>query len=512
VAGGHASVVSERAMTSDALSSSGRQYFLQSRSAAWTAIAALILLALVLRLFGASGDLWLDEIWSLDLVGRLTSIDQVLWRVNHDNNHFLNSAWLYLTGPDASPLVQRALSILFGTATVLVAAAIVADRGRSAQLIAGLLFAISYPIVHYGSEARGYAGLVLFTLVATLCLQRRLDGRGSALALAAAILLGFLSHLTMLASVAVLVVWTVWVLLMQGRGPLRAGGGTMWIFLPAFLVVLPLAACIVIGERMFGVTFGGYTPYSIEAFATGYGGTIRYLFGLPSWVPDWLPIVVVFALVAFSAWRWPGRRVSLYVIGIVGLPILMMQARLPNLEFPRYFLVSGTLLLLWAAEMLGRGFDAPGWKRWAAAVVLAAIVAGSGLSLSRFYEAGRGSYASIVERITRDGPAAYASNKEFRARKVVDFFAARKGREARLVEAAEWCAQEPDWLIFEVRFEPPKPVETAPGCGLSYELLGGTRTWGLSGIAWALYRKRGGEPAAQVLSEFDALRLTPVMR
>jgi len=320
-------------MTSDALPSSGRQYFLQSRSATWMAIAALVLLAFLLRLLASSGDLWLDEIWSLDLIGGLTSIDQVLWRVNHDNNHFLNSAWLYLTGPDASPIGHRALSIALGTGTALVAAAIVADRGLPTQLIAGLLFAISYPMVHYGSEARGYAGLILFTLLAILCLQRRLDGRGSALALAAAILLGLLSHLTMLASVTVLVVWTTWVLLTQGRGPLRAGGETIWIFLPAFLAVLPLAACIVVGERMFGVQFGGYTPYSLQAFSAGYSGTIRHLFGLPSRFPDWLLIGVVLALVSFSARKWTGRRAGLYVIGIVGLPILMMQARLPNLEF-----------------------------------------------------------------------------------------------------------------------------------------------------------------------------------
>ncbi len=109
-------------------------------------------------------------------------------------------------------------------------------------------------------------------------------------------------------------------------------------FLPAFFAVLPLAACIVVGQQMFGIEVGGYTPFSLEAFAEGYGGTIRYLFGLPSWIPDWPPIGAVFAFVSFSAWMWPSRRASLYVIGIVGLPILMAQAHLPNLEFPRYFL------------------------------------------------------------------------------------------------------------------------------------------------------------------------------
>ncbi|TIT25126.1 MAG: hypothetical protein E5W81_04450 [Mesorhizobium sp.] len=82
----------------------------------WTAgslLAALVIAVtgLVLRLLGARGDLWLDEIWSFALIEPLTSIDQIFWRVNHDNNHFLNSVYLYLIGPDASPLIQRGLCL-----------------------------------------------------------------------------------------------------------------------------------------------------------------------------------------------------------------------------------------------------------------------------------------------------------------------------------------------------------------------------------------------------------------
>ena len=487
------SVVSELAMTSDVLPSSGPHVSqsLHGQAASWMAIAVIVVLALVLRLVAASGDLWLDEIWSVELVGRLTSVDQVFWRINHDNNHFLNSVWLYLTGPDVSPLVHRALSIAIGTATVPVAMTVVADRGRAAQLVAGLLFAVSYPLVHYGSEARGYAGLVLFTLLSIGCLQRRLDNRGSALALAATILLGFLSHLTMLASVAMLVVWSAWLLLMQGRGPLRAGGGTVWIFLPAFLAVLPLALCIAIAAKTFGFTIGGSSPFSWQDFVAGYGGMIRYLFGLPSSITGLPLIVAAFAFVCLSAWKWPSRRTSLYLIGIVGLPILVAQVQLPNLEFPRYFLASGTLLLLCIAEVLGRGFDAGGWRRWTAVAGFAAILFGSGASLSRFYEAGRGSYASIVEQVTRDGSAGYTSNKEFRTPKVVSFFAARQRRQTRLVEAADWCAEAPEWLILEIGSEPPKPVEMAPGCQLVYERVEVTKSWGLSGLSWALYQKHG---------------------
>lgn len=478
------------------------------RVAVRAVLGAILALALVLRLWGATGDLWLDEIWSLELVGKITSIDQVFWRINHDNNHFLNSAYLYLVGPDAPPLVHRALAIALGVGGVLAAALVTADRGPATQVLAALLFTVSYPLVHYGSEARGYSGLVLFTLLGIFCLERILDRRGSKAALAAVIFLGFLSHVTMAAAVVVLVAWAAWTMLRRGDGPVRAGLATVTTFLPALLALLPLAACVIYGAATLGLTLGGSTPFTLDRFVAGYGGMIRHLFGLPLWLPDWLPVLSAAALVGLSAWKWPNRRASLYVIGIVGLPVLMAQLRLPNLEFPRYFLVSGVLLLLCTAEVLGRGLETAGWARRLAACGVAAMLIANAFSLSAFLGAGRGSYAAIVDRMTSDGPANYASSNEFRTPKIVRFFAARLDREARLVPAGEWCAKRPAWLIVEVKGSLPPDSESAPGCGLIYDLAETTESWGLSGGAWALYRKR----ADQVLSALDALRLTPVMR
>lgn len=453
------------------------------------AVAAIALAGLVLRLLGARGDLWVDEIWSLELLQPLTSIDQIFWRINHDNNHFLNSIYLYLVGPDASPLLQRGLSIALGVGSIVAAAA--TARGRSAAVATSLLFAVSYPMVHYGSEARGYAGLVLFTLLAIVLLERWLDKRGSGIAFGAVILLGFLSHLIMVETVAVLVVWTAWLIWRRTGSLERVNVELGPIFAPAFLAVLPLAACMLVGRLLFGFRIGGALPFSLEAFAQGYGGMIRYLFGVPDWIGDWVCIAAVCGLVGICASLWRDRRASLYLIGIVGLPIVMAIARQPNVEFQRYFLVPATLMLLWAGELLGRGFAAGGRYRLFAAAAIVAILAGTTAFLLPFYEYGRGSYAVMVDKMTRDGAADYATNQEFRTVMIVDYFAERLGRQASFVATGKMCDRRPSWLILEGPIDrQPQHVDAAPDCGLAYERVEASTSWGLSGLAWTLYQRR----------------------
>ena len=453
-------------------------------------VLAIAAAGLTLRLLGARGDLWLDEIWSLTLLKPLTSIDQIFWRVNYDNNHFLNSAYLYLVGPDTSPLIQRGLSIMLGVFTILAAAVAAAPRGRWAMIATSLLFSVSFPMVEYGSEARGYAGLVLFTLLSVIFLERRLDKGGSAFALATMILLGMLSHLTMVEAAAILAGWTLWLTLRSKESHGRTlidGGLTLW---PIFAGVIPVAACLTIGDHLFGFKVGGLSPFSWSALAQGYGELIKGEFGLPSWLDDLTSIVAACALVCVSAHIWRDRRASLYVIGIVGLPLVMGLARLPNLEIPRYFLVSGTLLLLWTGEMLGRGFDAGRMKGLLAFATLAVVVAGSTSLLLPFYEYGRGSYSAVVERVTQNGAATYASNSEFRTAMVVDYFAARSGRKALLVPQNRLCAERPEWLIYEGDPDSPR-ASVEPKCDdLAYDRAGSSRYWGLSGLNWTFYQRR----------------------
>lgn len=149
------------------------------------ALAVIVLSGLGLRVWCARGGLWVDEAWSAQFVVQAGSAWAIFWRVNYDNNHYLNSLWILLVGPYAPPLLIRALSIVTGTLSIAVAGAIGWRRSPVTGLIAAILFAVSPILVAYGAEARGYGPMLLAMLVSvwrstggwTATTFRRLPGR-----------------------------------------------------------------------------------------------------------------------------------------------------------------------------------------------------------------------------------------------------------------------------------------------------------------------------------------------
>ena len=60
------------------------------------ALGVVVLFFAVVRMVGVFGDLWLDEIWSLRMVQSIQSPLEIFTTLQHDNNHPLNSLFLYI--------------------------------------------------------------------------------------------------------------------------------------------------------------------------------------------------------------------------------------------------------------------------------------------------------------------------------------------------------------------------------------------------------------------------------
>src|SRR4051812_8627628 len=176
----------------------------------WWLVGAVALAGLALRIAAAQGGLWTDEAWSVIYAAEARDAAGVFLRINHDNNHHLYSLWLQAIGPAASPLLARVPAILAGSFCIVVAALVAGRRSRTAGIVAALLFAVAPALVAFGSEARGYAMMLLAALLTLLLVGDAVDGRparGARWWLAALALFGMFSHLTMAAPVAIATLW-----------------------------------------------------------------------------------------------------------------------------------------------------------------------------------------------------------------------------------------------------------------------------------------------------------------
>ncbi|HEY7300930.1 MAG TPA: hypothetical protein VH684_23810 [Xanthobacteraceae bacterium] len=479
---------------------------------AWQAMAAVALVGLggILRIYGARGDLWLDEIWSLVLLEPVKSFGQIMWGINSDNNHVLNSMYLYMIGPNAAPILLRGMSIALGIATVVAAGLILWRDGVLGALCAMLLFAVSYPVVHYGSEARGYSGLILFTLLALFFLQREfsrpswINRQGFGLAIG----LGLLSHLSMVIPAAAFGIWTLFVIWRRTAGLGKAAGNGFFILLPAFVWTIAIAGSVgyvalrygfVVSVRSVPNKFaiGGLDPFDFTGAINALGELIRLTVGLPDSVPAAVCFVGVMALILVSAPVWRNRadrRFSLYVISVIILPTAVLAARVPNTQFPRYFLFSGIMFLLFIADLVTGAWLRGGLYRSAAALTLTAIVCGNAISLYHFFSQGRGHYSTAVSAMIESGWIVYGSDHDFRTPMVVNFYSHKRGIRADYIRIRDWCTNHPpDWYIVE---SPDDPILaytlanlTFPRCALRFRRTETFSYWGLSGRQWVLYRR-----------------------
>jgi hypothetical protein len=139
------------------------------------AIAGIVALGAVLRLWGSNVELWFDELISLQFYVRLPLAGIV--REYAANNHVLNSVLAHgaVATLGEEPWVLRLPALLFGIAGVWMFAILALHLWpRTSALAGAVLFAISYPHVAYTQNARGYSAFVFFAMLATWALLRML--------------------------------------------------------------------------------------------------------------------------------------------------------------------------------------------------------------------------------------------------------------------------------------------------------------------------------------------------
>jgi hypothetical protein len=175
--------------------------------AALAGLSGVVVIALLLRLYRLEAGLWYDEIVAYVQYARMP-FGQLVSTYTSESQHFLFNilahAAVATLGESASSV--RLPAVLFGVGSIL-ALFLFGRRvaSTSEALLAAGLMTLSYHHVWFSQNARGYSGLLFFTLLGSWLLLRALDGPrlGPWLAYAAAAALGMYTHVTMLFVVAV---------------------------------------------------------------------------------------------------------------------------------------------------------------------------------------------------------------------------------------------------------------------------------------------------------------------
>lgn len=452
----------------------------------WLIATAVVVAAAIVRVAASRGELWLDEIWSYRLAGLQSSPLAVFTAIHHDNNHHLNTLYLYFIQASASWITYRLHTLVTGVATVVLAGIIANRSGRRTALIAMLLAAGSFLLVLYASEARGYALAVFFAFLA-IPLADRYFASGRlvwAAAFGVAATLGLLSHLTFLHAYVGLGAWTTY---RAARGRPRHIARTL-----SALHLLPCIAFAVLYwiDLQHIVIGGGPTLNASEVLARtlslGAGGPVAgpYRGG-----------VVAVALISCIGGVFAARRCGsdlwvLLLVTTIVAPALTFAFVGSNLLYERYFLVVvafGLMASSWALDAIARR------SRVAALAVVAAFLAGNSVHIARLIRDGRGSYIPALTRISEQAvqrPVTIGGDHDFRQGHLVEFYQhfVPRGSEIEYHASFEWAVAGPEWYLVhsqEPTFQP-EPELIVEG-GRRYELSATYRHDGPSGWSLAVY-------------------------
>lgn len=454
---------------------------------------AVLLSALVgaaLRLPGLLSEVWLDEIWSVQVAREATSAADFLLKVRTDNNHVLNSLWLYVVSGTSDGRLLRLLSFAASVAAVALAAVAGARFGRRAGVLAGALVALSFPLAALTTEARGYGLEHAFALGAFLALARHLDAPTpwSAAAFGVSAALGLLAHLSFVHVLAAAFAWSAWRIIRapRPRGERLAAFAGLWAFPAAFAAGLwwVFARHLVEG--------GGplFTPLATAA------ETAALTLGLPD---AWTSLALLSAAAVLAAGCLRLRRDGddawiFFLVVVLVSPAIVVGAMRYTILRPRHISLSILFLLVLLARVAAALVERGGAARAAAAAGLLVFAGGNLWRTGAFAREGRGHYREALREMTRKSPGPLVTvggDNDFRTGLTVAFHAATLPPGVRIayVTRESWPPAGPDWVIVHDTAPDARAEDSIEPAGIRYVLDREWRFYGPSGLCWFVYRK-----------------------
>jgi hypothetical protein len=453
--------------------------------------------ALFLRIRAAMNDLWLDEIWSLQLIRDLRSPLEVFTKIHFSNNHYLNSLFIYFCGQRGDWPGYRAPAVLAGSGTVILAWFIGLRRSKPTAVITSLIAAFSYVLILYSSEARGYGPLVFFCFLCFYALESFLQRPQWRMALLFCVsaILGFTAHLQF---ATFFVAASIWIFVGASRWRHKLSDVIKAVMLCCAAPALYFAALYIIDVRYLQI--GGGTPTTL---VKAYGSSLAWALGAPN-TTKLQAIACIVAIICFLAGLWllwrKEPQLSVFFAAVIAIiPITLVIIRQDDLLYVRFFIVGIAFLLLLIGITLGRLYSRGLLGKSLCVLFLLAYLVANSYHIATLFRYGRGQTREairfMVEHSSPQRIVTFGGDHDFRIPFVLNFYwnETAPGRASEYFGRGLWPSDGLDWIIRQKEsFEPPVPPGDAfkDSFGNSYELARVFPTAPLSGLHWFVYHNR----------------------
>lgn len=466
-------------------------------------LAGCVAIGAFLRYRACLTEFWLDEIWSLLIIK--TSAVKGAWDIvanlRHDNNHIINSLWLYWIGDTKNWFWYRLPALLAGIGSIVAACSSARTEGRGAGLFAAFLTAFSFPLILYSSEARGYGPAVFFSLLAFYALRDFFaTGRTSRIfILNASAALAAFSHPSFVYVFLGMASWSAARIFggaETGRhAPPRGLAGRV-AEMAALNAFPTLVFVFLYFAHLKGMKVGGGPHFTImqaasDAAALALGAPRSGLFGTSA-------LLAVFGLTCGGVLKLYREKDDLWVFYLSTLilaPALVLAASRPKVIYFRYFVILIPFFYLFCARLIHDLWRISAKGKILAAVLLALFLLGQSAHLLRFSEKGRGGCGralAFMEEKTAGDTILVGSSDDYLNIKILTFYSQflKPGKNIFYVSNADLPTDPPDWFIV-VRHEPGLNLENGIRIGKNhdYRLVRVFRYSGFSGLDWFLYQR-----------------------
>jgi hypothetical protein len=450
----------------------------------------------ILIITAARGDLWLDEIWSISFAGESHSIADIFTHFQHDNNHPLNTLFLYFMGHQESLFLYRLFAVTSGIASVFLVGWIAEKEwGWPEALCAVILTSTSFPLLLYYSEARGYAPAIFFVLASYMLLSlnfRRFSKKRLPLFWATSIL-GLLSHGTFVIGTIAFCIWTI-------AHEVRSVGKFREKLFRFMSYHTPPILFLMWWYAFFlkGMKYGGGPEYPIWDVITQASGL---LLGFPD-APGLFSLAIICTFFFITAGvialrREQDERWIFFLTMLCISPAILLILAHPNIIYFRYFVVCFPFFYLLLSHLICKYYRICS-NLWRCLIVtaFAILLAGQGLQDGLLLRFGRGNYSAALEYIEKNSlkdVVNVGSDHDFRNKMLFDFYNARMvfKNKLRYIEQDNWLKESPDWIIThsqDTTYQCPEKL-VIKNVGIYY-FTKEYKFSGISGWNWFLFRRK----------------------